>query len=120
MDIKHIIRKPVITEKSLLQAHQGQFSFEVDRRASKLQIKAAINYLFDVQPIRISTRVIKGKTKRVWGTRHYHRTSDRKIATVWLKQGEKIPLLADWFSLPTPEKQKKSKSNKKQTKKTKK
>ena len=117
MDLKHIIRQPLITEKSLLQAHQGQFSFVVDRRANKLQIKQAIRTLFHVTPVKISTRVIKGKPKRVWGTRHYYRTSDRKIATVWLKHGQSIPLLADWFSLPEvkPSKKKKTQTQNKTT-----
>lgn len=98
MNISFIIKSPVITEKSLVNAHNGRFTFWVDQSASKLQIKQAIVEFFGVNPVSISTLKNAGKKKRVSGKRQWVQTQPRKKAVVTLKKGETISLFEQWFS----------------------
>jgi len=86
-----IIRRPVITEKSNFQSDiLGQYTFEVDRRANKQQIKEAIETVFDVTVERV--RVINMPVKRVrrYGRREVQRKSGWKKAIVTLVPGDRI------------------------------
>jgi large subunit ribosomal protein L23 len=74
MDISTIILKPVMTEKSL--ARPGRYTFLVDRRATKPQIKAAVEVQFSVSPIKVNTLINKSEVK--------------KKAVVTLAKGQKI------------------------------
>jgi len=89
MEIHQIIRRPLITEKGtqLRELHQ-QYLFEVDHRASKYQIKGAVEKLFNVHVEDVKTLNIRGKVKRVGAS--VGRRSNWKKAYVTLKQGEKI------------------------------
>jgi len=83
-----IIRNPVITEKATMLSEHGQFVFRVSPKATKPQIKAAVEGLFGVTVISVNTLVQKGKTKRFKG-RLGHR-SDVKKAFVKLAAGQSI------------------------------
>lgn len=83
-----IIVRPVITEKSTLAGEYNQVVFEVAREASKPEIKAAVEALFDTEVVAVNTLVQKGKTKR-WRGKPYRR-SDRKKAIVTLAEGKSI------------------------------
>ncbi len=87
----YIIKKPVLTEKSTEAMNElGRYTFEVDRRATKTDIKSAIESLYDVHVEGIQTRLNKGKLKRMrFG---YVREKVRKVATVRLREGEVIEL----------------------------
>ncbi|MEE9269575.1 MAG: 50S ribosomal protein L23 [Candidatus Krumholzibacteria bacterium] len=65
-DIRLIIQKPIITEKStqLKEAH-NRYLFKVDLRANKRQIKKAVEELFDVRVRKVTTTVYRGKPKVV-------------------------------------------------------
>lgn len=90
VDIRHydVIVAPHITEKSTLLSEQNAVVFKVADSASKPEIKAAVEALFDVTVTGVNTLVQKGKTKR-WKGKPYKRT-DLKKAIVTLAEGQSI------------------------------
>jgi len=83
-----IIRAPLITEKMTLLSEQNQFGFKVSLDATKPEIAAAIEGLFNVKVLKVNTLVVKGKTKRFRGRRGVR--SDIKKAIVTLAPGQSI------------------------------
>ena len=83
-----VIVAPVVTEKATTASENNQFVFEVARKATKPQIKAAIEGLFDVKVEGVNTLVTKGKVKAFRGVRG--KRSDVKKAVVTLAEGHKI------------------------------
>jgi large subunit ribosomal protein L23 len=91
MDPHQIIIRPVISEKSYnLIESEGQYTFQVDRRANKNQIKHAIESAFAVRVQKVNTAHVKSKPKRQGLTRG--RTSTWKKAVVKLGEGDRIEL----------------------------
>lgn len=90
MNLKSIIRRPIITEKSINQAGLGEYTFAVDKQATKGQIKQAVEQFFGVDVKQIRTLKLKGKTKRVLKTRKKIKLSNWKKAVVRIKEGQKI------------------------------
>ncbi len=91
MDPHQIIIRPVISEKSYnLIETDGQYTFQVDRRANKNQIKRAVQKAFDVSVAKVNTVNVKSKPKRQGLTRG--RTATWKKAVVKLAEGERIEL----------------------------
>lgn len=90
IDLKHfdVVVRPIITEKSTLVGEHNQLVFEVAKTASKPEIKAAIEALFNVKVTNVNTLVQKGKTKK-WRGQPYRR-SDLKKAIVTLADGQSI------------------------------
>jgi large subunit ribosomal protein L23 len=83
-----VIKKPCLTEKSnLLQEIQRTVTFKVDPRANKIEIKNAVEELFDVKVSSVRTTSVKGKKRRV-GTKSTGKTNDWKKAYVSLSEGE--------------------------------
>ena len=88
-----ILKKPILTEKaSALTEKLNRYSFKVDHRANKLQIKSAIEQMYGVSIVAINTMVVSGKSKNrqtkaglVSG-----RTPKYKKAIVTMKEGEVI------------------------------
>ena len=79
-----LIRKPVITEKATNALEINQYTFEVDHRSTKPQIKAAIEDLFSVKVIGINTMNPPRRTRRVGkfaGKRSRLNQSERRIRT---------------------------------------
>jgi large subunit ribosomal protein L23 len=91
-DVRHYdtIVAPVITEKATLASESNQFVFRVARNATKPQIKAAIEQLFDVKVTAVNTLLRKGKTKRFRGVRGHQQ--DMKKAIVTLADGHRIDM----------------------------
>jgi large subunit ribosomal protein L23 len=89
MTAHEIIIRPLITEKTSIQKEMyNQVSFEVDRRANRIEIKRAIETIFNVRVAGVKTMQITGKTERrgrVLGKRR-----DWKKAVVKLMPGERI------------------------------
>ncbi len=84
-----VLLAPLISEKSVAAADTGnQFAFKVARDATKPEIKAAVEMLFEVEVEQVRTLVVKGKTKR-FGQRMGKR-ADWKKAYVRLKAGQDI------------------------------
>ena len=92
VDINHydVILAPHITEKSTLLGEHNAVVFKVSGDASKPQIKAAVEALFNVSVTGVNTMNVKGKTKR-WRGRPYTR-SDVKKAVVTLADGQSIDI----------------------------
>jgi large subunit ribosomal protein L23 len=83
-----LVRRPVITEKSTNGSTHGQVSFEVPLDASKPEIKAAVEGLFNVKVKAVNTIVVGGKKKVFKGIRGQR--GDWKKAIVSLAEGSKI------------------------------
>lgn len=89
-DPRDIIIKPVVTEKSFSLLEENKYTFIVDKRANKTEIKSAVEDIFKVSVLGVNTINVKGKPKRVG--KHAGYKADRKKAIVTLKPGQKIPL----------------------------
>lgn len=85
-----IIRRPVITEKNSMLANDNTYVFEVDKEATKIQVRAAIEKAFGVKVADVRTMISRGKSRRtqfrVSKVRHW------KKAFVRLAPGQKIAL----------------------------
>ena len=88
MDAHDVIRAPIITEKSTLVSEHNQVIFKVARDASKPEIKAAVETLFNVKVKAVNTQVRKGKLKTFKNIRALQ--SDVKRAVVTLEEGHSI------------------------------
>lgn len=84
-----IIKRPLITEKTNIQKEiANQLTFEVDRRANRIEIKRAIESAFKVRVANVQTMQVKGKVKR--RGRNVGKRRDWKKAIVTLMPGERI------------------------------
>jgi large subunit ribosomal protein L23 len=91
MHVYEVLKRPVVTEKSGVQADSlNQYTFEVDLRANKVQIKKAVETAFGVTVLTVNVMKMPGKTRR-WG-RHLAKTPIRKKAIVTLAPGNRIEL----------------------------
>jgi large subunit ribosomal protein L23 len=91
MDLASVIIKPLITEKSTRQQESANtYAFEVDARASKQQIRRAVESLYEVKVLEVRTMNRKGKPRRTKLKMAY--TTDRKRAVVALHEDSKIEL----------------------------
>jgi large subunit ribosomal protein L23 len=89
-DPRDIIIRPVVSEKSYSSLEQNVYTFVVDPRANKTEIKDAIQRIFEVKVLRVNTMWRKGKEKRTRytvGTR-----SSTKRAVVTLAEGDSIEI----------------------------
>lgn len=85
-----IIKGPWITEKASYSKDRfNKYTFWVDLKANKIDIKRAIEKIYNVKVKRINTLILKGTTKRV-GFRNTGKTSDIKKAIVTLAKGQEI------------------------------
>lgn len=86
----YTLKKPLVTEKNSLMAENGVYVFEVDRAASKTDIKASVEKYFRVKVDSVRTSICRGRARRTrlgLGKVKYW-----KKAMVKLKEGEKISL----------------------------
>ena len=91
MNINQVLLKPAITEKSTLLQESGKYTFKVEPRANKVEIKAAIEKNFSVTVLDVNITKTHGKRKR-YGPRLSKRP-DLKKAVVTLKAGDRINLI---------------------------
>ena len=91
-NLYQVIKKPIITEKSTSQVAENKYTFEVDKRAAKNEVKQAVEKLFGVTVLDVRTANIKGKEVRAGRRRTLGKKSDWKKAVVTLKEGDKIEL----------------------------
>jgi large subunit ribosomal protein L23 len=88
----HIIKTVRVTEKGTMQAERyNQYTVVADRRASKTQIREAVEELFKVTVLRVNTGNMVGKLRRQ-RTRQAGQSPDWKKALVTLKEGDRIIL----------------------------
>ncbi|MFQ3536600.1 MAG: 50S ribosomal protein L23 [Aggregatilineales bacterium] len=92
MNHYEVIKRPIITEGStILAAEQNQYTFEVDMRANKIQIKDAVERIFEVDVIKVATMIMPAKRGRR-GRKEYIRSAAWKKAIVTLPKGQTIGL----------------------------
>ncbi len=91
MHIYEVIKRPIDTEKTRYQAEDGKYTFEVDRRASKHQIKGAVEEVFDVEVLSVNTINMPAKRGR-YGRRIVTRKPAWKKVIVTLAPGEHIDI----------------------------
>ena len=87
---RDIIRKPIISEKSYDLTEQRKYTFEVDKRATKPQIRMAIEEIFNVDVTSVNTMNRLGKVKKQGWTSG--RRPSWKKAIVTLREGDKIEI----------------------------
>lgn len=85
---RDIIIKPIVSEKSYGQIEKGKYTFAVHPEAEKVEIKRAVEELFNVAVTKVNTMNMKGKPKRQGYTKG--RTSNWRKAIVTLKEGQRI------------------------------
>lgn len=85
MDARDIIKRPVVTERSADLMSEDKYTFDVDVRANKTQVKHAIEEIFDVKVEKVNIMNVKPKKKRMGRYEGY--TNRRRKAIVKLKEG---------------------------------
>ena len=85
-----ILVRPLVSEKTMMLMGENKYSFEVARDANKIEIKYAIEKLFNVKVTAVTTRNVRGKIKRQG--RFEGKRPDKKKAIVTLKAGDKIQI----------------------------
>lgn len=87
-DPRQVIIRPIITERSYDLINDNRYTFEVAKTANKIEIRDAIEEIFDVHVLNVNTMSVKGKPKRVRYAKGYTRTWKKAIVT--LVAGETI------------------------------
>lgn len=91
---RQIIRRPVVTEKSMRTAEEKRtYTFEVDPSANKVEIRRAVEALFNVSVTNVNTMRVAGKTRRRSYRHGVGRTAERKKAMVTLAPGQTIDVV---------------------------
>ena len=90
MELERVIRRPlVLTEKgNRLRETENQYLFEVARDANKVEIREAIETLFNVSVVDVRTMIVRGRLRRMG--RGHAKTQNWKKAIVTVKEGETI------------------------------
>jgi len=92
LHIYDVLRRPVVSEKSAVMVdEQNQYVFEVAEAANKIQIKEAIEVIFEVEVIKVNTMIVPAKRGRR-GRNWYLRSKQWKKAVVTLAEDQKIEL----------------------------
>ncbi len=90
MHVYEVLKRPIVTEKSGIQAEINQYTFEIDWRANKVQVKQAVETAFGVTVVAVNVMKMPGKQRR-WG-RILSKTPGWKKAVVTLAPGNRIEL----------------------------
>jgi len=85
-----VLLKPIVTEKSTDLMQENKYTFKVEPKANKIEIKNAVESIFNVDVIEVRTMNMTGKLKRQGRSTGY--TSKWKKAIVTLKPGQKLPI----------------------------
>ena len=93
MDIYDVIVRPLETEKAYAQRELGQYVFVVNRRANKVQIKQAVEQIYNVDVATVNVMNMPAKVNHMRGRREVVRRSPWKKAVVTLAPGERIQAL---------------------------
>jgi large subunit ribosomal protein L23 len=91
MNLFEVIRRPILTEKNTrLMEEENQYTFEVDQRANKIQIKDAVELAFGVEVLKVRTMNVPGKPRR--RGRSVGQSKPWKKAIVTLAPGDRIDI----------------------------
>jgi len=91
-DPRDVILRPVVSEKSYALLENGVYTFVVRPDANKIEIRQAIEHIFNVTVVNVNTLNRKGKKKRHRRQPKMGRRPDTKRAIVTLAEGQRIPL----------------------------
>ena len=89
-DPRDVVRRPIVTEKSMRGTTMNKYTFEVDRESPKPVIRDAVQRLFKVRVTKVNVITIPGRQRR--RGRHYYREAALRKAIVTLAEGDKIDL----------------------------
>ena len=92
MDARDVILRPVVSEKSYALLDGNAYTFQVDRRANKIEVRQAVEQLFGVRVLKVTTLNRKGKRTRNRRTGTTGQRPDTKRAVVTLAEGDRIDL----------------------------
>jgi large subunit ribosomal protein L23 len=102
MESTDIIIRPIVTEKSLSLTAKGFYTFEVNKKSRKEDIKKTVEEQFKVKVLRVRTMIVKGKTKRAGRKRIEIKTSSWKKAVIKLPPEARIDIFPTEGATPTP------------------
>lgn len=94
--LHEILERPVITEKSVRLSQAGRYTFRCKTSANKIEIKNAIETVYEVKVANVNTLTMKGKTKQI-GRARKGKTADYKKAIVTLAPDAKATKLKEIF-----------------------
>ncbi len=92
-DPHSVLLKPMVSEKSIMLMEEDKYSFLVAKDPNKIEIKHAVETLFDVKVLDVTTRNLRGKMKTLG--RYKGRRPDTKRAIVKLAEGDKIEIFSN-------------------------
>jgi len=87
-----VIKRPIVTEKSMKMAERGLYTFEVDKNANKYLISKIVAETFGVKVLKVKISNVKGKMKMQRSVRKSYQKAGMKKAFVQVKKGEKIAI----------------------------
>lgn len=87
---RDLLIRPIITEKTAQMMEENKYTFQVPLTANKVEIRQAIEAIFNVKVEKVNTVRVLGKTKRMG--RYVGKRSDYKKAIVKLVAGQKLPI----------------------------
>jgi len=90
MNVNEVLIKPLITEKNTMLGAEGKYTFKIDRRANKTQVKEAVEAIFKVNVTAVNTISVPPKTRRVGRT--IGKTQAWKKAVVTLRPGQRLEI----------------------------
>ena len=91
MDLYRVVNKPLVTEKGTTMLADGNWvTFDVNMDANKIQIREAIQKIFNVSVLKVNTQIVRGKRRRFGRT--MGQSKAWKKAMVQLKEGDKIEI----------------------------
>jgi len=90
MDITQIIKKPVITEKGARNEAMNKFTFIVDGKATKVDIKNALKEIYGVKVLKVTSTKVIEKGRLIGGRRYMRKRQEGKKVTVTIEKGKKF------------------------------
>jgi len=88
-----VIKKPLVTERSMANQQKRVYTFVVERTANKQEIQHAVEKVWNVKVEQVRTLVVKGKAKRMKNMLLEGRRKDWKKAYVTLKEGSRLDII---------------------------
>lgn len=87
-----VLKRPIITEKSMMLAKNSIYTFEVDKNATKLQVSKAVADKFNVKVVSVKTINVKGTTQTQKRVRKNYQSKNYKKAMVKLQKGQTLAI----------------------------
>jgi len=90
---KAVLKAPIVTEKGMAGVSLGRYAFEVEKSATKTQIKKAVEKIFGVDVLQVRTISLPGKRRKMG--RHFFQVPGKKKAIVQVGAGQKIDVFGE-------------------------